>query len=94
MLIVLQVCKCMLKHAHVYTHAQAAGCTLTAMTHHVWLVQVMGTAASEPFWWPSCCKCAAVALPWAHPWQLACWPSSTLCLSGLGPLQSLLATAL
>ncbi len=71
MLIVLQVCKCMLRHIHAYTHAQAAVYTLTAMTHHAWLVQVMETAASEPFWWQSCCKCAAMALQWAHPWQLA-----------------------
>jgi len=32
---------------------------------------VMETAASEPFWSQFCCKCAAVVLQWAHPWQLA-----------------------
>ena len=43
----------------------------THMTHHAWLVQVMGTAVFEPFWWQSYCKCTAVALQWARPWQLA-----------------------
>ena len=71
--ILLQVCKCILKHIHVYCHAQAAGHThtLTATTHHAWLAQAMETAASEPFWLQCFCKCVAVDPPWAHAWQLA-----------------------
>ncbi|DBA90148.1 TPA: hypothetical protein ACH3X1_003456 [Trebouxia sp. C0004] len=48
-------------------------------------VLVMGTVASVPFWWPSCCKCAAVALT-----ALPDWTRTPAVIAGYKALKSLL----